>query len=69
MAGVEGERLLAVARGDDREALLLEVEPDEVHDVALVVDDEDGLHRQLCVMVGREYADETGARGANVSGE
>ena len=30
---------------DDREALLLEVQPDEVDDVALVVDDEDRLHR------------------------
>ena len=43
--GVAIERLLAVRGGDDRVALLLEVEPDEVDDVALVVDDQDRLHR------------------------
>ena len=36
--------LLAVARGDDVEALLLQVQPHQLDDVALVVDDEDGLH-------------------------
>ena len=45
MARVAVERLLAVRGGDDRVALLLEVEPDEVDDVALVVDDQDRLHR------------------------
>ncbi len=35
---------LAVARLDDREAGLLQVEAHELDDVALVVDDEDGLH-------------------------
>ena len=39
------ERLLAVAGRDDAEALLLEVQPEQVDDVALVVDDQDRLHR------------------------
>ena len=43
--GVAIEGFLAVCGGDDRVALLLEVEPDEVDDVALVVDDQDRLHR------------------------
>ena len=38
------ERLLAVARGHDRIALLLEVQAQQFHDVALVVHDEDRLH-------------------------
>jgi len=42
---VSRERLLAVGRGHDREPLLLEVQPDQVDDVPLVVDDEDRLHR------------------------
>ena len=41
---VELEARLAVAGGDDRPALLLEVEPEEVDDVPLVVDDQDRLH-------------------------
>ena len=45
MSGVKGQGLVATAGGEHREAFLLQVEPDEVHDVALVVDDEDGLHR------------------------
>ena len=46
VAAVQGERLLAVGRGDHGVALLLEVEPHEVHDVAFVVDDKDRLHRR-----------------------
>jgi len=41
---VERERLVPIARGDHPEALLLEVEPEELHDVRLVVDDEDAFH-------------------------
>ncbi len=36
--------LLAVGRGHHGVAVFLEVEPDQLDDVALVVDDEDGLH-------------------------
>ena len=35
---------VAVARGHHPEAVLLEVQPHELDDVPLVVDDEDGLH-------------------------
>jgi hypothetical protein len=49
---MSGERLLAVCRADDRVALLLEVEADEVDDVALVVDDEDGLQWAVAWRVG-----------------
>jgi hypothetical protein len=45
VAGVAIEGFLPVRRGDDREALLLQVEPDEVDDVALIVHHEDRLHR------------------------
>jgi len=44
VAEVEGQRLVAVTGRHDGEALLLEVQPHELDDVALVVDDEDGLH-------------------------
>ncbi len=42
--GMQGKRLLAIGRGDHAEALLLEVQPDEVDDVPLVVDHEDRFH-------------------------
>jgi hypothetical protein len=38
------ESLFAVGRGHDGEAFLLQVQPKEFDDVALVVDDEDGFH-------------------------
>jgi hypothetical protein len=38
------ERLLAIGRGHDRIAFLLEVEAKEIDDVTLVVDDQDRLH-------------------------
>ena len=44
VAGVEGEGGLSVARAHDDEALLLEVQAQQVDDVPLVVDDEDRLH-------------------------
>jgi hypothetical protein len=44
VAPVELQAVLAVARCDDRPALLLQVQPDELDDVALVVDDQDRLH-------------------------
>ena len=44
--------LLAVGRGHDGEALLLEVQPDQLDDVALVVDDEDGLHERQHTSAG-----------------
>ena len=46
VAGVQRESLLAVRGADDRVALLLQVQAKEVDDVALVVDDEDRLHRR-----------------------
>ena len=73
--GVAVERVDAVMRGDDREAVLLEVQPDEVDDVALVVDDEDRLHRASRVRVGRRLciaAEDTPrpcARSRPLSGE
>ena len=44
MTAVELEAGLAVTRGDDRPALLLEIQPQQLDDVALVVDDQDRLH-------------------------
>jgi len=44
MASLERQGRFTVARADDREAFLLEVQPQQVDDVALVVDDEDRLH-------------------------
>ena len=44
VSGVEGEGLLAIGRGDHRPALLFEIEPEQLDDVALVVDHEDRLH-------------------------
>ena len=44
VAGVERERLVPVASRDHREALFLEVEPEQLHDVRLVIDDEDAFH-------------------------
>ena len=40
----ERQRLLAIGRRDDGEPFLLEVQAQQVDDVALVVDDEDGFH-------------------------
>ena len=45
VAGVERQGLVAIGRGKHAEALLLEVQPHKVDDVALVVDDQDRLHR------------------------
>lgn len=39
-----GRQPVAIAGRQHGKALILEVEPDEIHDVALIVDDEDGLH-------------------------
>ena len=43
--GMEGKPFLAIGRSDHRPALLLQVEPEELDDVALVIDDQDRLHR------------------------
>ena len=59
---VEDERLATFARGQHLEALLLEVEADEIDDVALVVDDQDRLHR------GRGYAAARARRRLRVKG-
>jgi hypothetical protein len=40
----ELERRATIPGTDDRVALLLEVEADQLHDVALVVHDQDRLH-------------------------
>jgi len=44
VALVEGEGRLAVVRGQHRPALPLEIELDQLDDVPLVVDDQDGLY-------------------------
>jgi hypothetical protein len=44
VALVEREGRLAVVRAHDRPALLLEIQLEELDDVPLVVDDQDGLH-------------------------
>ena len=46
VARIQRERLLAITRRDDAEPLLLEVEPQQVDDVPLVVDDQDRFHRR-----------------------
>ncbi len=44
--GVAVEGLVAIVRGNDREPVLLEVKANEIDDVALVVDDQNRLHRR-----------------------
>jgi len=67
VAGVFRQGFLAVRGGDDGEPFLLEIEADEVDDVALVVDDEDRLHAlgsaRSAGGVGRVIAAEDTPRG------
>ncbi len=44
VAEMEREAVLSVARGEHRPAFLLQVQPEQVDDVALIVDDQDCLH-------------------------